>query len=73
MRDGHVQNELETKDNGNSLESMRVTLAKTLSNGDIKWSSTETMQDFQWRDQNIKQATKPLTYIFFSCKICKGK
>jgi hypothetical protein len=30
----HLWEELETKDNGNSQESMRVTLAKTPSNGE---------------------------------------
>ena len=71
---GHLWDKLETQDIGNSWESMRVTLAKNSNNWGI-WNlnlQSQTMQDFQWRGEGARPATKPSTYNFFLPTRCAG-
>ena len=61
----HLKNDIENYYIGNFLESTRVTLVKTHSNGQT-WSlnqpSPVTRQDFQWWDWYTNLATKPSVY-----------
>jgi hypothetical protein len=61
----HLGDEVKIYCSGNFLESTRVTLVKTHSNGQT-WSlnqpSPVTRQDFQWWDWYTNLATKPSVY-----------
>lgn len=62
----HFRDKVETKCNGNSLESMRQTLNLVMEDISLNRPAffflKKTKQDFQWKDWDMNTPSKSLTY-----------